>query len=64
MYYWMQLHATKSNLFTVFIMSSSLHIEFHEMYWRIANSNPNIITDPDLNVISCGRRQLYTEPWW
>ena len=40
----------------------SLHVEFQELYWRIFSSN--ITADPDLNVISCGGRQLYVEPWW
>ena len=35
-------------------MSSSLYIEFHELYWSIIRSNAFNIADPDLNVISCG----------
>ena len=52
------------SLFAMLVMSSSLHIEFNELYRSIFISNLLISTDPDLNVISCGRRQLYIEPWW
>ena len=48
----------------VIIVFSSLDIKFHELYRSIFPFNPFITTDPDLNVISCGRRQLYIEPWW
>ena len=41
-----------------------LHIEFHELYRCVFISNPLITTDPDLNVIGCGRMQFYIEPWW
>ena len=52
------------SLFAMLVMSSSLHIEFNELYWSVFISNGLITTDPDLDVISCGRRQLYIEPWW
>ena len=58
--YWIQLLF----ILAVLVMFSLFHIEFHELYWRIFISNTFITTDPDLNVISCGRRQLYIEPWW
>ena len=45
-------------------MSSSFHIELNELYRSIFISNSSITTDPNLNVISCGRRQCYVEPWW
>ena len=43
---------------------NSLHIEFYELYWRIFSLNPIIRTDSHFDVISCGGRQLYIEPWW
>ena len=45
-------------------MSSSLYIEFHELYWSIIPSNAFNVADPDLYVISCGGGQSYVEPWW
>ena len=39
-------------------------VKFNELYWSIFIVNTLISTDPDLNVISCGRRQCYVEPWW
>ena len=45
-------------------MSSSFDIEFYELYWSIFIPNPLIATDPDLDVISCGGRQSYIDPWW
>ena len=45
-------------------MSSSFHIEFHELYWNIFTSSTSRSTDPDLNVISCGGGKCYIEPWW
>ena len=55
-----QQQQKKTDLF----MSSSLYIEFHELYWSIIPSNTFNIADPDLYVISCGGGQLYVEPWW
>ena len=46
------------------VCPSSLHIEFHELYWRIFISSSFITTDPDLDVITCGGRERYIEPWW
>ena len=43
---------------------SSFHVEFYELYWSIFITNPCSTTDPDLDVIGCGGRQLYIEPWW
>ena len=43
---------------------SSLHIEFYELYWRIFSLNSIIRTDSHFDVMSCGGRQLYIEPWW
>ena len=60
-YVLLALQSTDSSLL---VTLSSLHIEFYELYWRIFSLNPIICTDPDLNVIGCGRRQLYIEPWW
>ena len=46
-------------------MSSSFYIKFNDLYRSIFIYNCFISTDPNLNVISCGRRQLYIEPrWW
>ena len=47
-----------------FLMSSSLYVEFHELYWSIICSNAFNIADSDLNVISCSIGQSYVEPWW
>ena len=50
---------TKSTLdanSTILVMSSSFHIEFHELYRSVFICNCFITTDPDLNVISCGGR--------
>ena len=45
-------------------MSSSLHIEFQELYWSTFIVVSLITTNPYFNVISGGRGQLYIEPWW
>ena len=45
-------------------ISTSLHVEFHELYWSIFIITPTSHTDSDLNLISCGGRQCYIEPWW
>ena len=64
--YLIQLHYLQISIpvFAVLIVFSSLDIKFDELYWSIFISNPFITTDPDLEVINCGRRQLYIEPWW
>ena len=49
---------------SLLVMSSSFDIEFYELYWSIFIPNPLIATDPDLDVISCGGRQSYIDPWW
>ena len=58
-----QLHSTTllanntdSSLFTALVVSSSLDIKFHELYWSIIDMTTFIITDPDLDIIGCGRR--------
>ena len=57
---------TDFSLFIALVMSSSLHIEFQELYWSIFIVVSLITTNPYLNVISGGRGQLYIEPyaWW
>ena len=47
---------TDSSLFTVLVVSSSLDIKFHELYWRTIDISPLIATDPDFNVVGCGGR--------
>ena len=63
-YSYTQSTNSNSNLFAMSVMSSSLNVEFDELHRSIFISNPSITADPDLDVISCGRRQLYIEPWW
>ena len=51
--------------FTLSILFCSLYIQLYHLYWRIFISKICPITDPDLDVIGCRRRQLYIEPrWW
>ena len=52
------------DFFAVSNMSSSFDVELYELYWSVFVSTSLITTDPDFNVVSCGRRQLYIEPWW
>ena len=44
--------ATNFSLFTKFVMCSSFHIEFQELYRSITSLNCASITNPDLNVVT------------